>query len=63
MTDVIVVGSGHWGQNLVRNFEQLGHLAGVVEVDPALRQRLQTNHPKVNIYDSFEQALGAAAPA
>ncbi|MBD2231241.1 Gfo/Idh/MocA family protein [Phormidium tenue] len=63
MSDVIVVGSGHWGQNLVRNFEQLGHLAGVVEVDAALRQRLQTNHPKATVYDSFDAALASAAPA
>lgn len=63
MSNVIVVGSGHWGQNLVRNFEQLGHLAGVVEVDPALRQRLQTNHPKATVYDSVDAALASDAPA
>ena len=36
MTQVIVVGAGHWGRNLVRNFSELGALSGVVEVDPYL---------------------------
>lgn len=57
MTDVIVVGCGHWGKNLVRNFEDLGSLAGVVEIDPVLRERVQTHHPKVVIYDNLSTAL------
>ncbi|MBD1915657.1 MULTISPECIES: Gfo/Idh/MocA family oxidoreductase [Cyanophyceae] len=63
MTNVIVVGSGHWGQNLVRNFEQLSHLSGVVEVDPTLRQRLQANYPKATIYETFDAALASDASA
>lgn len=57
MTDVIVVGSGHWGKNLVRNFEDLGSLAGVVEIDPVLRERVQTSHPKAVLYDDLAAAL------
>ncbi|MGD1853110.1 MAG: Gfo/Idh/MocA family protein [Leptolyngbyaceae cyanobacterium] len=57
MTQVIVVGSGHWGKNLVRNFYELGSLAGVVEVSPPLQQRLQTQYPDVPLFDSFTAAL------
>lgn len=63
MTAVIVVGSGHWGKNLVRNFEALGCLSGVVEIDPTLRERMQTNHPQVPLYDSLEVALATTATA
>ena len=63
MSDVIVVGSGNWGKNLVRNFEALGHLGGVVEVDPTLRERVRANHPKAKIYDTFEAALAADSAA
>jgi len=63
MTPVIVVGNGHWGQNLVRNFESLGSLAGVVEIDPVLRDRVRSNHPQVTVYESLEPALATDAAA
>lgn len=31
---VVVCGCGHWGKNLVRNFSELGVLAGVFDPDP-----------------------------
>jgi predicted dehydrogenase/acetyltransferase-like isoleucine patch superfamily enzyme len=31
---VAVVGCGHWGQNLVRNFHRLGALAAIADADP-----------------------------
>jgi UDP-2-acetamido-3-amino-2,3-dideoxy-glucuronate N-acetyltransferase len=30
---VAVLGAGYWGKNIVRNFAELGALAGVVEPD------------------------------
>ena len=33
---VCVVGCGHWGQNLIRNFAEIGHLGGFCD-DNALR--------------------------
>lgn len=35
---VAVIGCGYWGKNLVRNFQQLGHLAMVADVTEAGRQ-------------------------
>ncbi|MEM1279668.1 MAG: Gfo/Idh/MocA family oxidoreductase, partial [Cyanobacteria bacterium P01_H01_bin.152] len=63
MTDVIVVGSGHWGKNLVRNFEELGGLSGVVEIDATLQERMQLNYPKVPLYRSLEAALATDVTA
>ena len=63
MTQVIVVGSGHWGKNLVRNFYELGSLAGVVEVSPELQQRVQSQYPDVPLYSDFAEALATGISA
>lgn len=57
MTQIIVIGSGHWGKNLVRNFYELGSLAGVVEVSPSLQQRLTENYPDIQLFTDVETAL------
>ena len=57
MTQVIVVGSGHWGKNLVRNFYELDSLAGVVEVSAPLRQRVKEQYPHVPVFSDFTEAL------
>lgn len=57
MNQVIVVGAGNWGKNLVRNFNELNALAGVVEVDPKIREKLLIQYPDSIIYSSFEKAL------
>src|SRR5512132_2498894 len=33
MTKVAVVGCGHWGKNLIRNFHELGALAAISDTD------------------------------
>jgi UDP-2-acetamido-3-amino-2,3-dideoxy-glucuronate N-acetyltransferase len=52
---VAVVGCGRWGRNHVRNYAELGALAGVVDADPALaaEQAGRFGVPAL----SFEQAL------
>ena len=57
MSQVIVVGAGNWGQNLVRNFSKLGALAGVVEVESEKRTQLKSNYPEIPIYPDYHQAL------
>src|SRR4051812_14321659 len=32
---VVVIGCGYWGQNLIRNFAELGALVGVTDIDEA----------------------------
>lgn len=63
MTQVIVVGSGHWGKNLVRNFYELDSLAGVVEVSPPLQQLVQTQYPDVPLFTDFAEALATDVSA
>ncbi len=54
---VAVAGCGAWGRNHVRVFHELGALAGVVEVLPSLRERIQADFPGVPVWGSLEQAL------
>ena len=55
---VAVIGSGHWGRNLVRNFHQLGVLACVCDRSPESLESVKTQFPEVEINASFEQVLG-----
>jgi predicted dehydrogenase len=57
MTSIIVVGSGHWGKNLVRSFDQLGVLAGVVEVNPHLRESVKSQYPAIPVFEDYSEAL------
>jgi predicted dehydrogenase/serine acetyltransferase len=41
---VAVVGCGYWGKNLVRDFSNLGALAGIVEANPVVREALVAQH-------------------
>ncbi|WP_414578347.1 Gfo/Idh/MocA family protein [Anabaena sp. CCY 9402-a] len=54
---VIVVGAGNWGKNLVRNFHSLGALAGVAEAHPGLREAIATTYPDIATYEDFQSAL------
>lgn len=71
LPSIAVLGCGYWGQNLVRNFHQLGALRLVC--DPAEKGRLRAGEiaPGVEICESFDavfarkdiQALVLATPA
>ena len=54
---VAVVGCGAWGRHHVRTFQELGALAGVVELLPALRERIQEDFPGVPVWGAMEQAF------
>jgi len=60
---VIVVGAGSWGQHLVRNFYELGGLAGVAEAKPELRAAIAARYPGVPAYADLQETLRAEAPA
>ncbi|MGI0496395.1 Gfo/Idh/MocA family protein [Limnospira platensis] len=63
MNQVIVVGAGNWGRNLVRNFHELNALAGVVELDANLREQVAANYPDVSLYEDDQQALSTDVSA
>src|SRR6202166_1698460 len=52
---VAVVGCGYWGQNLVRNFHQLGRLRVICDVDRNRLEQLQPLYKGVEICDSYEE--------
>jgi predicted dehydrogenase len=54
---VVVVGAGNWGRNLVRNFYELKALAGVVELDAQLREEVNQKYPTVKVYGDYQEAL------
>jgi predicted dehydrogenase len=62
VNQVFVVGAGNWGKNLVRNFHALDALAGVVEINPDLRDRVSKTYPDVPLYADYQQALQEDVP-
>lgn len=56
-TRVAVVGSGYWGQNLVRNFHGLHSLAAICDKDESRRRDFQEQYPDCQIFDSYAEVL------
>jgi len=54
---VCVVGCGHWGKNLARNFSALGHLHSICESSPDRLQSFVALYPGANAYSRLEDAL------
>lgn len=54
---ICVVGCGHWGKNLLRNFERLGSLYGLFDAMPQRRQTFAQQYPSARVYDSYEELL------
>jgi UDP-2-acetamido-3-amino-2,3-dideoxy-glucuronate N-acetyltransferase len=66
---VAVIGAGHWGRNLVRNFAELGALAAVVDPNMTVASELAAKHGAVArsledvLADSSISGVAIAAPA
>ncbi|MBO6570713.1 MAG: Gfo/Idh/MocA family oxidoreductase [Kordiimonadaceae bacterium] len=66
---VVVCGCGHWGKNLVRNFDELGVLVGVSDPDSALADKFSKQYsvPALTWEECLESdvctAVVIAAPA
>lgn len=54
---IAVVGCGHWGKNLVRNFSELGVLSYVCDNNLETIQYIKKNHPQVECISSIEDLL------
>ena len=67
--NIAVVGCGHWGKNLVRNFAELGALAAVSDLDNQLAQSFAKQYKVVNLSlkevmsDSTIEGVVLAVPA
>jgi len=54
---IAVVGCGYWGKNLVRNFHQLGALAGVCDITEPGRATATTIAPDVPVVSTTSQVF------
>ena len=57
--NIAVIGCGHWGKNLVRNFAELGFLAAVCDPDEELASLYAHQYGVANL--SFAAVLESAA--
>jgi UDP-2-acetamido-3-amino-2,3-dideoxy-glucuronate N-acetyltransferase len=63
MVKVVVVGSGYWGKNLVRNFNALGALAAICDNDPRVLHSLQEMYDGVPTVQRFDDLLDGSGPS
>lgn len=52
-----IVGAGRWGENLIRNFFQLGALSQVCDANTQTLKSLQDKYPTIKTTKSFEDLL------
>jgi UDP-2-acetamido-3-amino-2,3-dideoxy-glucuronate N-acetyltransferase len=57
--NVCVVGGGHWGKNLIRNFQAIGHLRGVYDSDSRTLERMSAEYPDALKFEDYDEALGS----
>ncbi|HEY2936604.1 MAG TPA: Gfo/Idh/MocA family oxidoreductase [Gaiellaceae bacterium] len=57
MKQVAVVGLGYWGPNLARNFDELGALGALCDLDDSLRERYGARYPNVRVYADYDELL------
>ena len=71
MKNVAVVGCGHWGKNLVRNFHEMDTLTHIYDADPRTLEAVSHQYPGVAVTTDYEillatpsiDAVGLATPA
>jgi UDP-2-acetamido-3-amino-2,3-dideoxy-glucuronate N-acetyltransferase len=51
------IGAGKWGRNLIRNFDSLGALGWICEINPETRSQLAPQYPKARVTESLEEVL------
>jgi predicted dehydrogenase len=54
---VAVAGLGHWGKNLVRNFDDFGDLVALCDHSPEHRETFQRRYPNARIYADFSELV------
>jgi predicted dehydrogenase len=52
-------GLGHWGKNLVRNFDELADLTWICDSDEARRTEFGARYPNARVTASFEEMVAA----
>ena len=57
MTAIAVAGLGYWGPNLARNFDDLGALTALCDLDAELRERFAARYPQARMFADFDELL------
>ncbi|MBX3166784.1 MAG: Gfo/Idh/MocA family oxidoreductase [Candidatus Eremiobacteraeota bacterium] len=57
MIRVSVVGTGYWGQNLVRNYHSLGALKQVCDLNPSALESVEYAYPEVRVTRHYTDLL------
>ena len=52
-----MAGLGHWGKNLVRNFDDLAELRALCDVSPETREEFARRYPNAHVTDDFGELL------
>ncbi|MGQ9750718.1 Gfo/Idh/MocA family oxidoreductase [Desulfosoma sp.] len=54
---VAVVGAGYWGKNLIRNFDELGHLAAICDGNEMLEAGYRDLYPHIPFVPEYQKVL------
>ncbi len=56
-SNTLVIGTGYWGKNIVRNLHELGALYGICDRDPEKLESFADQYPGLVTYQDLNQAL------
>jgi predicted dehydrogenase len=54
---VAVAGLGHWGKNLVRNFDELADLVRLTDASPEVREAFASRYPNATMSQDFDELV------
>jgi UDP-2-acetamido-3-amino-2,3-dideoxy-glucuronate N-acetyltransferase len=52
-----LIGGGYWGKNLIREFNKIGFLDTICEINPVLISQYKNDYPNLNITDNYTEML------
>jgi UDP-2-acetamido-3-amino-2,3-dideoxy-glucuronate N-acetyltransferase len=55
--NVCVIGAGKWGKNHIKTLQELDSLAGIVDTQEIVRQKLAKIYPKVHYYSDYRESV------
>jgi UDP-2-acetamido-3-amino-2,3-dideoxy-glucuronate N-acetyltransferase len=52
-----LIGGGYWGKNLIREFNKIGFLHTICEINPILIEQYSKEYPNINITNNYNEML------
>ncbi len=56
-SNTLVIGTGYWGKNIVRNLHELDALYGICDRDADKREKFHDQYPDIQTFGNLEKAL------